>query len=143
MTSREATGSAAWVSRMEPRRHLYACVTGGSSAQRSGSAVAADPPPGIADQPIILPFSTGSPTSRAPWRTGTTSFTRRSSPSRRSDTTVRLWERQRFPPRPPSVSLRGGLGDAGKAGICWTREDKMAEIFSTGVSLKKNKPLCP
>lgn len=30
---------------------------------------------------------------------------------------------------PPSVSLRGRLGDAGKTEICWVREDKMAEIF--------------
>lgn len=74
LTWLEAVGvdeSAAWISRMEQRRHLYASATGGSSVQRSDSAVA-DPPPGIAEQPIILPFhwdATKSPSIRAPWRT--------------------------------------------------------------------------
>lgn len=114
--------TAAWVSRMEQRRHLYASATGGSSIQRSDGAVA-DPPPGIAEQPLIFPFhrdATNSPNTRAPWQTGRTQYTRQNSPNKRRDTTVRLFTdngqcRMPGPSSPPQSPCAGGLGDAGKA----------------------------
>lgn len=115
--------TAAWVSRMEQRRHLYASATGGSSVQRSDSAVA-DPPPGIAEQPIILPLhrdASDSPTTRATWQIETTKYTRQNSPNKRRDMTVRLRITKLtaivecLAPLPPLCPCAGGLGDAGKA----------------------------
>lgn len=78
--------------------------------------------PGIAEQPIILPFFpftgtlTNSPDSRAAWRTERTWCTRRSWPSRRRDTTVRRRRRASHRGAPLPLSLPAqGAGAAGRA----------------------------